>query len=135
MHKSARNLCYENGTYLAGINVRIGLRLYLKGQSEHYASMSKLVAPPVMALDSHSLKSESGPNDIFRFRSVSGIFFPFMFGITDLYVEVDPQNLTEERTIEVPSTGFGAYVCKEIHPGIFCVPATGQVRVLNVSPD
>ena len=39
-----------------------------------------------------------------------------MFGITHLYVEVDPQNLIEERTIEVPSTGFGAYVCKEIHP-------------------
>ena len=55
MHKSARDLCYENGPYLAGINVRIGLRLYLKGQSEHCASMSKLVASPVMAIDSHSL--------------------------------------------------------------------------------
>lgn len=76
-----------------------------------------------------------GQNEIFRFRRVSGILLPFMFGSTDLYLEVAPQYLRSDRTIEVPSTEFDAYVCKEIHPGIFCVPAAGQVRVLNVSPD
>ena len=122
--------------------VLIGLVAYLlisgcilKRQSEHYASMSKLVTPPTMEMNLRGLKSEPGPNEIFRFRRVSGILFPFMFGTTDLYLEVAPQHLTNNRTIRIPSTGFDAYVCKEIHPGIFCVPAAGQVSILNVSRD
>ena len=58
-----------------------------------------------------------------------------MFGSTDLYLEVAPQNLINDLTISVPSAGTAAYVCKEIHPGVFCVPAAGQVRILKVSPD
>lgn len=58
-----------------------------------------------------------------------------MFGTTDLYLEVSPQNLINDRTISVPSTGIEAYICKEIHPGIFCAPAVGYVRVLKVSPE
>lgn len=69
----------------------------LKRQSEHYASTSKLVTPPVMEMDLHGLKSEPGQNEIFRFQCVSGILFPFMIGTTDLYLEVAPQNLTNER--------------------------------------
>ena len=59
-----------------------------KRQSEHYASMSKLVTPPTMEMDLRGLKLEPGPNEIFRFRRISGTLFPFMFGTTDLYLEV-----------------------------------------------
>jgi hypothetical protein len=105
----------------------------LKQHAEHYASLSTLVIPPTTG--SGGLKSVPGPNEIFRFRRISGIFFPFMFGTTDLYLEVSPQNLINDRTISVPSTGIGAYTCKEIHPGIFCAAAAGYVRVLKVSPE
>jgi hypothetical protein len=57
-----------------------------------------------------------------------------MFGATDLYLEISPQNLIDGRTLNLPSDGIAGYVCKEIHPGIYCSPATGQAHFLRVSP-
>ena len=106
-----------------------------KQQAEQLASLATVVTPLERGADIYDRKLAPGPNEVFRFRKVSGILFPFMFGPTDLYLEISPQNLLDGRTIDVPSDGIAAYVCKEIHPGIYCSPASGQVHILRLSPE
>jgi hypothetical protein len=105
-----------------------------KQHAEQLASLITVVTPLARGENVYDLKLAPGPNEVFRLRKISGILFPFMFGATDLYLEISPQNLIDGRTLNLPSDGIAGYVCKEIHPGIYCSPATGQAHFLRVSP-
>lgn len=72
-------------------------------------------------------------SDVFLFHSVGGIALPFMFGLTDLYIEMPPSSLQEGAFYSTPSDTVRAHVCEEIHPGIFYAPTFGKITVLRNS--
>jgi hypothetical protein len=49
--------------------------------------------------------------------------------------QLSPDLLVDNTNLVVPLQGAAAVVCSEVHPGFWCAPAIGDVKILRVLPN